>query len=179
MSGQIGRQRKSFSEQSLGDMARSMLLLVLIVGVIWFVGSLGSDEPVRESRPVDYSGQLASARDLADYPVVAPRGLDSGWVSTSVELEETGGSVRWHLGFLTPSQEYVGLEQTDIEPEALARRHLGKLSPQGALTVDGRPWRLYTGETDSALVRRVGEVITVVVGTAPTDTLVTFAASLS
>jgi len=172
-------RRKPFAEQSLGDMMRSMLVLVLAVGVLWAVNSLlFSQDTATPVRAVSYRGQLADARQLAGYRVLAPSGLGPRWVPTSVDLGRSGRSVRWHLGFLTPDREYVGLEQGDRAPRRVVAQFVGGLRPSGALTVGGSPWRLYRGETDTALVRQDGGVATVVVGTAPTGDLAAFARSL-
>ena len=172
-------RRKGFAEQSFGDLLRSMVVLLLIIGAVWGIRALVTGEdPQRPVQAVDYRGQLAAARDLADYPVLAPRGLGAGWVPTSVDLQSSGGTVRWHLGFLTPQREYAGLEQADVEPDDLARTYVGDLARSGSVGVDGRRWQLYRGDTDTALLRREGDVVTIVVGTASADVLRTFAASL-
>jgi Protein of unknown function (DUF4245) len=171
-------RRKSFAEQSVGDLARSMLLLLLVVGAVYGLGSLLTDEDPRGVRPVDYSALLSDARAAAEYPVAAPVGLGGGWVPTSVDLHGGSGGVRWHLGYLTPRREYVGLEQGDGGSQALTGRYVGDLSRVGTVSVGGTPWRRYVGETDTALVRRAGEATTVVVGTASADVLRQFAASL-
>jgi hypothetical protein len=172
-------RRKPFAEQSVGDMMRSMLVLVLIVGGLWAVNALlFSSDTSTPVRAVSYQGQLADARQMAGYRVLAPAGLGGSWVATSVDLRRSGSAVRWHLGFLTPGREYVGLEQGDRAPRRIAARYVAGLQPSGALTVAGSPWRLYRGATDTALVRQDGGVVTVVVGTAPTGQLVTFARSL-
>jgi hypothetical protein len=172
-------RRKPFAEQTFGDLARSIALLLLIIGVIYGVGSLITEEEERPVRAVDYRGQLTAARDLADYPVVAPRELAAGWVPTSVDVQSSGGTVRWHLGFLTPQEEYVGLEQSDFEAQDLVTRYAGDLRRTGVVSVRGQQWRLYRGEPDTALVRRDGDVATVVVGTAPADVLTRFVRSLA
>jgi hypothetical protein len=171
-------RRKSFAEQSVGDMVRSVVLLALVVGAVVALGSLWDRDQARPVDAVDYQGQLGAARDLADYRVLAPEGLGAGWVPTSVDLQSSGGTVRWHLGFLTPQQDYVGLEQADIEPDELVQRYAGGLRRAGAVQVGGESWQLYRGSVDTALVRRQGEVATVVVGTAGSDVLRTFAAAL-
>jgi hypothetical protein len=173
-------RRKSFAEQSYGDLVRSMVMLLLLIGVIWLVGSFfTAEDEERPVRQVSYAEQLHTARDLADYRVLAPRGLGAAWTATSVDLQSSGGTVRWHLGFLTPQQEYVGLEQSDVEPEEVAAGYVGDLRRVGVTRVGGERWQVYDGETDTALVRRQGEVVTIVVGTASRDVLTTFAASLS
>ena len=172
-------RRKSFSEQSFGDMWRSMLVMVLIVGALWAVNSLlFSRDSATPVRAVSYRGQLADARQMADYRVLAPSSLGASWVPTSVHLRHSGPTVRWHLGFLTPGREYVGLEQGDRAPRQTAARYVAGLQPSGALTIAGSPWQLYRGETDTALVRQQGGVVTVVVGTAGTGDLAAFARSL-
>lgn len=180
MSEQTSRpRRKSFAEQSFGDLVRSIVLLLLVIGLIWGIGSLfTAEDEERPVRAVEYSRQLATARDMADYRVLAPRGLAGGWVPTSVDVQSSGVAVRWHLGFLTPGKEYVGLEQGDADPQRLARKYVGDLRRSGAVPVAGEPWQLYRGEIDTALVRRRRDVITIVVGTADTDVLRSFARSL-
>lgn len=161
-------------------MVRSVVVLVLIVGVVYAIGSfIGGEEQERPVRAVDYSGQLSAARGLADYPVLAPRGLGEGWVPTSVDVQSSGGTLRWHLGYLTPAEEYVGLEQADIEPQSVVGQYVGRLRPAGRMSVSGEAWQVYRGGTDNALVRRNGDVVTIVVGTAPTDVLGSFARSLA
>lgn len=172
-------RRKPFAEQSFGDMVRSMVVLALIVGVLYAVNSLlFSQDGTTPVQAVSYRGQLADARQTADYRVLAPTGLGASWVPTSVDVRRSGSTVRWHLGFLTPREEYVGLEQGDRAPRRIAAQYVASLQPSGSLTVAGTPWRLYRGETDTALVHRDGRVVTVVVGTASTAELVTFAQSL-
>jgi Protein of unknown function (DUF4245) len=171
-------RRKSFAEQSTGDLLRSLFVLLLVVGAVYGLGSLFTGEEPRGVRPVDYSALLADAREAADYPVAAPAGLGAGWVPTSVDLRSGAGTVRWHLGYLSPQREYVGLEQGDGASRRLTGRYAGGLAPVGTVSVAGAPWRLYRGETDTALVRRGAGATTVVVGTAPAATLTEFAESL-
>jgi hypothetical protein len=173
-------RRKPFAEQSFGDMLRSLLVLLLILAGLWGVKTLVSPEDAAQPvRAVDYRGQLTAAQEVADYPVLAPRGLGPRWVPTSVDVRRSGRALNWHLGFLSPGREYVGLEQGDLEPQQLMSRYVGRLRPAGALTVAGEPWRLYRGETDTALVQHNRGVVTIVVGTAPTDVLARFARSLA
>jgi hypothetical protein len=160
-------------------MVRSVLVLVLIIAAVGFVRSLVTeDEVARPVSTVDYRGQLRAARDMADYPVLAPRGLRNGWVATSADLQSTGGTVRWHLGFLTPAREYVGLEQGDADPAQIVHTFTADLRRAGVVDIAGERWLLYRGEPDTALVRRESGAVTVVVGTASAGVLTSFAGSL-
>jgi len=160
-------------------MLRSVVLLLVIVATIWWVGQFFNEESATPVRTVDYSGQLSAARDLARYDVLAPAGLDAGWRATSVELQETGRSVQWHLGFLTPEDEYVGLEQFDGDADVLTDQHLDGLQRAGSTRIAGEKWAVFTGAgSDQALLRTHDGVLTVVVGTAGLDQLEQFAAAL-
>lgn len=176
--GQVSEQR-SRGNPRFADMLRSVLLVVVLVLLLWGFSELSDTEREPPVRVVDYSGQLSAARDAADYGVLAPSGLGPAWRATSVELQTSGDAVRWHLGMLTPQDEYVGLEQYDGESATLAAEHLDGLRRAGRTRIDNVTWEIWTGEVDDALVRRDAGVTTVVVGTASPDTLERFTAALT
>jgi hypothetical protein len=96
-----------------------------------------------------------------------------------VDLEETDEEVTWHLGFLTPSEAYVGLEQTDGEFAPAVGKLLEDLRPTRSVDVAGQRWQVHEGDgRDAALVRTGTGVTTVVVGSAGIEELTTFAAAL-
>jgi uncharacterized protein DUF4245 len=67
--------------------------------------------------PVDYHPDLARFRQVAPYPVLAPRGLPPGWVPVSSRLTVVhGGAVSWHLGLMTPSGLMASLEESSERP---------------------------------------------------------------
>lgn len=171
--------RKPFVSQSYSDVLRSILVIAVLVATAYACSQLMSSDPERPVRRIDYSADLAAARDLAPYTVLSPRGLPEGWRATSVDLEDTDEEVTWHLGYLTPSEAYVGLEQTNGEFAPAVGAILDDLRPTGSVQVAGQRWERREGEgPDVALVRTDADVTTVVVGSAGIDELTAFAAAL-
>ncbi len=154
------------------------VVVLLAVGVLvvgWFGGLFRSDTVV-EPRTVDYRGIAAAAGADAGFPLAAPQTLPAGWRATSARWEPA--ERRWHLGILTGDDEYVAVEQSaggdpaDVLPAAA--------EPAGRVAVGGTRWQRFTvaGAQEVALLRRSGEVVTVVAGSVGEPELVAFAAGL-
>ncbi|HET7326408.1 MAG TPA: DUF4245 domain-containing protein [Nocardioidaceae bacterium] len=180
--GDYAPRRKPFLQQSYGDMLRSLLLFVVVIALVYGCNSVLADDAETPVHTVEYASQLASAEELADYEVLAPHDLPEGWRATSVDVEQRKDEgkdlVAWHLGFLTPDDHYVGLEQTngDLDP-AVA----GQIEPGGGTTIemDGRSWQVSRSDSgDNALISREQGVTTVVNGSPGIEVLRQFAASL-
>jgi len=173
-------RRKPFLQQSYGDMVRSMVLLVLLVALVYGCTRLLSPDTEPSVTTIDYTSQLRSAQELAEYEVLAPRGLPEQWRATSADLDRSGDEVSWELGFLSPEERFVGLEQTDGELDAEVARLFEGRQADGTVSAAGRRWQVFRGGTDgdSALVHVDGAVTTVVRGSPDVETLRTFADSL-
>ncbi|MPZ95653.1 MAG: DUF4245 family protein [Propionibacteriales bacterium] len=171
------RRRTPFLEQSYGDLLRSMALIVLLVLVIYGCSRLTETDQETPVTQVDYTSELAGAREAASYDVLAPEGLPDGWRATSVDAAHDGDVLAWHLGFLNPDDEYVGLEQTNGGLDEEIRDGFEGQQRVDTLTVGGRRWDVYDGE-DNVLVNVDGDVTTVVVSRAEVDVLRAFAAAL-
>jgi Protein of unknown function (DUF4245) len=158
------RQRKPFLQQSHADMLRSMVVLALIVAVAWGCSQFWESDPETPVRRVDYTSELREARSRADYDVLAPRGLPSGWRATSVDVTASERSLDWHLGFVSPDDEYVGLEQSDGDLPPGVRRASDGREPDNTLQIGGRTWDVFDPDgTDAVLVHVDGDVSTAVV----------------
>jgi hypothetical protein len=163
---------------SLGDMVRSVALL--LVPVLLFVGyqRLMTEEP-EITPPVDYATAAQSARAAAPFDVLAPADLPDGWRATSVRYEP-GEQPHWHLGVLTDDNEYVGLEQVVAEVDEALEDFAPRTSPAGSTMIEGRRWELRTdpGRGETTLVRRDGQVSTVITGTVSHADLIAYVESL-
>ncbi|NSC23661.1 DUF4245 domain-containing protein [Streptomyces albus subsp. chlorinus] len=160
---------KKRGAQTARDMVISLAVIVLAAWVIYlFVPHDESKDPVKT---VGYRVELASARRAAPYPVAAPRGLPDTWRATSVRYTADGpaGSV-WHLGFITPDDEYAAVEQSDSKrPDRFVddvTHGAGKTAKKQRIA--GEEWTRWTGPKYDALVRtdKDGTSVTVVTGTA-------------
>lgn len=163
------------------DMVRSLVVVMVVVGAILLVTWRPQPDAVRI---VDPQPTLAIARAQADYPVLAPSDLSQEWRPTSVRWQPTEGSlpeVAWHLGVVTPDDQYVQLAQS-------ATTSAGFIPEQ---TQFGRPvdggvvgWQRYEvtgagGVSTRSMVTVVDGVTVIVSGTADWPELEAFASSLS
>ncbi|MGW0390337.1 DUF4245 domain-containing protein [Streptomyces sp. NPDC003042] len=163
-------------KQTVWDMVRSLAVIgVVVAGIYIFVPH---DEKADPTRTVDYRVETLTARRAAPYPVAAPVGLPQEWRATSVTYERQNGA-SWHLGFLDPQRQYVGVEQsTDT-----SAKYIGKVTQQAKATgqtqqVGDRTWERWDGEKYDALVRQERGYVTVVTGTASFEQLTAMAAAL-
>ncbi|MCI0685831.1 MAG: DUF4245 domain-containing protein [Sporichthyaceae bacterium] len=159
------------------DILRAVGFVVLIVVAVVLLAPRRHYDAIKE---IDYTGDLASARALAPYHVLAPQGLAVGWKPTSVRYVEQDGHTMWHLGYLSPAEEYVGIEQSDGPAEVWIRQQTHGGRPEGTMPVDGQTWTMrYQADKDlrSLAVTEDG-VTTVVAGIASYQTLAELALSL-
>lgn len=152
---------------SLGDMVRSVVVLVGLLSLVVLYQRFYSSGDRDYTPPVDVGPSLAQARDVAPFDVLAPVGLPSGWTATSVRYTP-GSSPRWHLGFLTPTGSYAGLEQEAVPVEELVQEAAAGTSAAGEIGVDGTTWQLRTDEErgETTLARADGDAAVVVTGSA-------------
>ena len=97
--------------QSVGDMLRSMVVVLVVVGAILLVTWRPQPDPIREV-PVEPVAIVASAQ--ADFPVLVVDTPHGGQV-TSVRWEstpESDGELVWHVGYVTPEEQYLQLSQS-------------------------------------------------------------------
>jgi hypothetical protein len=88
--------------------------------------------------PVDYQSIAAEA----GVEVIAPA-LPETWTANAAELETVGGVRTWSIGFLTPGEQYIALEQgLDANPTWLAQAVDGAVAT-GSARIGGLEWVLY------------------------------------
>ena len=171
-----------------GDMIRSLALIVipLVVIAILFTNT-PDDHPVRE---VDWKPVLATARKEAPFEVLAPTNLPEGWRARRVAWVPLGqphlngeASPRnlWQIGFLSPDDVFVDLNQGDARPRELVDQQSREGTPDGNSAIAGQSWqRLVSpdGRTKS-LVLHGPTATTVVSADLPYPALEAYVATLS
>lgn len=161
---------------SPGDIARSIGVIGVILVALFGVGKLVTVEPDQPTRTVDYRSAVESARPVADFPLLAPPSLPSGWRATSARYEPDS----WHLGVLTSGDEYVGLEQVRISERRAVERFADGSRADGAVPIEGTTWSRRNGpDGDSTYVRRDGDITVLVTGSASREQVERYVASLS
>lgn len=179
--------RRKRGDETVADMARSLglvfgfVLLFLLIGpsrqLILPTGPQGT-----AVKTVDAAASVAAARQLAAYPVLGPRGLPATWRPTSARValapSADGSSATLHLGYITPAERFLGLEEGDAVGfvAAVLGKGAGPLPP---VEVAGQPWQQWrTAAGELALSRTAAGRGVVLTGSATLDELRTFAASL-
>jgi len=151
-------------------------LIAVVAAFTWFLRS-PVDDP---AKTVDYSASLGVARENAPFHVVFPTPVPSGLRATSVVWDGVGPRVSWHVGFMTPGKDYIGLYQGNGPVADLLVASSPASDPGAAVIVRGDSWHTFTDsdQGETALVRTVDGVTTVVTGTADESELAAFASRL-
>lgn len=95
--------------QNVGDMIRSMLVVLAVVGAILLVTWRPQPDPVRE---VSLEPLVTFASNQAEFPIFV---VDTDARPTSVRWESTEGSegeLVWHVGYVTSDEQYLQLSQS-------------------------------------------------------------------
>ena len=159
------------ARMSAANMLRSLGPLVLLCLALVAYTNLRQkgDERVQTVDPAS-TIHLAAAR--AAYPVQAPAGLASGYLSTSARTNagnaRPGGPVTLEIGYLTPARQYAGFVESDDPGAQPVHDVLDGATPKGSVDIAGATWtRSTTKRGETALSRTVDAVTLLVTGSAP------------
>jgi hypothetical protein len=174
-------QRARFA---MGDMARSLGLLIVVIAALLFIGPARSlILPGSKDRmaPIDYSGYVTGFNTVSSAPAVVPAGLPSSWRANAGSLNHNSTSAHLHVGWAVPGTAFAGLDEGTGSSDALLRLVTGAASLQsrGTTTIAGDAWtvrRSSRGET--AYTRDVNRVLVIITGNATDTQLRLLAASL-
>lgn len=165
--------------QTVGDMVRSLAVVLAFVAVILLITLRPQPDAVK---PVDITSILAVARAQAGFPVLIAGAGTSGYVPTSVRWEPTAATAPdpvWHIGYVTPDEQYVEISQSASESSTFIPDQTGKGAPLDPIVIDGTTWQRFESETRKSLVRVEPALTTVVAGTLDWAGLQSVAAGLS
>jgi hypothetical protein len=182
-SGQAGARAAAAADRArsrtMKNMIGGLLACLAVVALLGLVVQRPAQETVHA---IDYSGQLAMARKVAPYPVLAPDPMPSGWRATSAQAgAESGKPFTWHLGVITPDRRYIGLEQSNGAAGRFVSDTLGETNDAGTSTIGGNTWQRTASTTtdDHALVRTADGATTILISTADYSVLDSYAATLT
>ncbi|HET7902082.1 MAG TPA: DUF4245 domain-containing protein [Candidatus Nanopelagicales bacterium] len=165
--------------QTARDMALSMLVVAGVVLLIWLPFRPSGD--ASHVSTVDPTPVIDGARKAEPWPVLAPVGLGAAWRCTSARIEQAAdGQDVVHLGYLSPTSTYVGLEQSATKATSFVFDATVKGREKGSTDVAGTTWTTYENDEQDhrALVRTADGATYVVVGTGPYSQLEEFASKL-
>jgi len=165
--------------QTVGDMVRSLAVVLGFVAIILVVTLRPQPDPIK---PVEVAPILTVARAQAGFPVLIAGAGASAYVPTSVRWEATDATTPdpvWHIGYVTPDEQYVEISQTASISERFIPGQTGKGAPLDPVEIDGITWQRFESETRKSLVRVEPNLTTVVAGTLDWVGLQSVAAGLS
>jgi hypothetical protein len=179
---EIERQRQERARKRLRQTARDMLISMLVVaGAVLLLVLPWNRGPADPIKTVDPAPVIAGARASQSWPVMAPTGQPATWRCTSARISTASdGQDIVHLGYLTPSTTYVGLEQSATKETAFVRDQTLSADKTGTRVIGSATWTTYEtadGAHRSYVLVQDGATY-VVTGSATWDDLTTFTASL-
>lgn len=180
------------AENSLKHRQRQTLLnLVLALGaslvVVLVIVLLVPRSDTAMERDVDVASIAEQAQVASDDPLAVPE-LPDGWRANAAELRtsQVDEVTAWYVGYLTPSDEYIGMYQgLDANPTWVAGL-LARTLATGTTTIDGVEWTVYdnrdtgddVGNAKYGLTTEAGGSTFVLLGTATPEEFETLAAAL-
>lgn len=91
---------------------------------------------------LDYRETAAQAQTDSDVPLIAPP-LPPGWYANDARLETTAQVPTWYIGLITPTTQFIALNQgIDANPSWQAAV-LDGATPTASTTIDGIAWAIY------------------------------------
>lgn len=153
-----------------------MVVVLAVVAAILLVTWRPKPDPVRV---VDITQALVSAQSTADFTVEIPAIVDLRLTSARWEPTPASGSTPvWHLGYVTPADEYLQVTQSRASDSAFVAEQTARGEPGEMVSIAGDDWRVFTSPDRVSVVRIEDGVTTVVSGTDVLDQIMTAAGSL-
>lgn len=152
--------------QTLLDMVRSLGLMVVIIGVtLIFVPNLIHPGKSSRVQPADFSSDAVGFHQVTGQPALVPQGLPAGWYANGATFTRSGpSSAHLHIGWVTPDQKYVGLEESNSAAGGFIAAVLGRRGsvPTGSVSFSGSGWDLRTSSAGELALTSTKDGITVV-----------------
>ncbi len=172
--------------ETVRDMVWSLAVVGILVAFILAVTYRDKPDAVQV---VDPAPAAEAAKAQAPFVPAVPTGLPTAWRATSARYEPASRSTVpnasvWHVGYVTPSTEFAGIDQADGEAAVLIKTVL----PGGARAEDSDQqaegifagWQRWVvdGENRTAYVLTLDDSTVIVHGTASDAELAVLAQSL-
>jgi Protein of unknown function (DUF4245) len=168
-------------QPSVADLFRSLALVLGVTVVVALLLQWRHNDPVKV---IDPTPAINEARRIAPYDVLVPVGLPDRWRPTSARLSapqpEHRGVTHLHIGYVTPTTQYIAIEESDASAQAFISRETDHGEPRHRYYDGGRIWQSYVspdGKTRSFTNTGQGRTV-VLAGTASFGELEELASSL-
>jgi hypothetical protein len=180
-SSRLHRQR-----QTVNNLVYSLLATLGIVLVIVLI--VPRNNPGNVGKSVDWKSVAAQGAGTEPDALLSPE-LSKGWTANAAELRtgSADGIDVWHIGLISPDEQYVGLDQGFKANDSWTADQLEDIRATGSKTIDGVKWVVYdnrNGQSHSddityGLVGTHGSSTIVLAGTAKPADFYTVARALA
>jgi hypothetical protein len=170
-------------KKTLGDMARSLGLMAVVVAALLFLGGRYLIAPGAADRmpPADYSGVVQAFGDDTG-TVLTPRGLPSTWRANAARLlHPASGAEQMHVGWVTTDSRFAGLDEASGADALVLSQVLGAAGSavRGSTTIADTGWQVRRSDRgETAYTRLAGKTLVIVTGNATDAELRLLAQSL-
>jgi hypothetical protein len=164
-----------------------VIALVASLGIVLFLVLVVVRPDISGDRSVDYAAEAAAAQPGVGTELVVPTVPADWWANRAeVTTAAADGVATWEIGFITGTEQYIGLTQgIDANPSWMAAQ-VENQRPSGEESIGGISWSVYDRRDDAdagnlaySLVTIIGDSTIVLSGTAPDDEFATLAASVA
>lgn len=140
------------ARKTINNLVYSLLVTVGLAVVIYFLVPHGDANP---NWAVDYQKVSAEAQASIKAPLDTP-GMPTDWRANKAQLKLSASDkvVVWYIGFITPSNTYIGYRQGIDASESWRASVLPDLRPTGTKTIGGVEWTEY----DNRSVEQAGNL---------------------
>lgn len=180
-SSRLHRQR-----QTVNNLVYSLIATLGIVLVIVLL--VPRNSPGTVGKPVDWKSVASQGAGAEADPLLSPD-LPKGWTANAAQLRTgaSSGIDDWHVGFISPDKQYVGLDQGFKADDTWIVEEVDGIRATGSTTIGGVKWVVYdnrAGQSESdnttyALVATHGVSTVVLAGTAKPAEFATVARALA
>ena len=142
---ETARRRAENSRAHRANQTTRNLILALLasLAIVLFVVLVVVRPSTNLVSPVNYRSVAAQAQQGVGETLAAPL-LPHGWQSNDAELKsDSGKTVTWYVGLITPKQQFVAIEQGIGTSDTWFGSLLGKAQPTGHVTIAGVHWTVY------------------------------------
>jgi hypothetical protein len=168
---EVVRERRPVRATVL-DMVRSLGLLAVIVALtLVFVPGLLHPSHAQRYPAASYVDEVTGFHDVTGRAAWVPADLPSGWRANGASLPYREHTAHLHIGWVTPTAQYAGLEESNQPAQSFVSVVLGARGRvvTGSVDIAGASWsRRTSSRGEQSLVRTVGGVTIVITGSATT-----------
>lgn len=166
--------------RGMGGIVGAFIAVLGLIVVVWGLTWLQHRPREDPARTVHYGAVLATARSQAPFRVLAPNPVPTGLRATSVRWDGAGHEKSWELGFVTSGHEFIGVYQGNGPAADVIAASTPATDSGPPVVIGDEVWKTLTASDrgETALVKTVSGVTTIVTGTADQSALAAFAHAL-